>query len=760
MLACRICGKDVYASCGADGAPSASSHLHARPVLPTGDTLYLSDACVSEAELCAITQSPGYERALGIQLPSATDAPGHPGPSTPLQGLAQRLSSLQLPAVPARLLDDTPETSDAPSAAETAALDSLRAEHELIQRDVAAYVQKAEKKMQSAIQSAKEKVQSRGSTEVPAKAPARPSHLGTPMPSSRRSASSDMSQVGRLSASFAKLGRVLPEAMEKRAESQAARAPAAEADRAHPPPAPKAAAPPTAPPAGAPDDSETGSIDEEAGLGDTDEPVFETDEDLARPSAGPAPAPAPPLVRDVERKPREVSDVSQKLNSGMGMSFSMLAGHGLKAAHEHLGRADRLERAYEHEQQGPYDLQRTGRPSAHAPPHVNAAEHASVRRGRYTDEELALAGVLASNIPSHRHSRTVAPDADEAPADVLARSVPSKRALWTPAPRPRRDVSDGFDREPKTSLPYKEKMMVPSLRKAIRERRAPPSPPAARHTPSRRTSGFLGTGEARAPPVPSAEPAEAPRAPPTAPREASSAPPPVPPVPYVPSASVRVSLGPESAPRALGAVLDEAPPSRTDLDKTVYYMHYVQNLKLSKRTGWFHHGVPAPESIADHMYRMAMLAMLVDPAGMDVRKCVAMALVHDLAEAQVGDLTPMCRVDKAEKTRREHAAIEYLTRDLLADSPAAQQIRALWAEYEERTTREARLVKDLDCFELCLQAYEYEQAHGVRDLQQFWQGAVPKIQHAQVRAWAQTLLRKRRALWESRGVPYDAPSEP
>ena len=189
-------------------------------------------------------------------------------------------------------------------------------------------------------------------------------------------------------------------------------------------------------------------------------------------------------------------------------------------------------------------------------------------------------------------------------------------------------------------------------------------------------------------------------------------------------------------------------------------MHYLQNLKLSKRTGWFHHGVPAPESIADHMYRMAMLAMLVTYAELDVRKCVMMALVHDLAEAQVGDLTPMCQVDKEEKTRREHAAIEYLTRNLLADTPAAQQIRALWDEYEARATPEARLVKDLDCFELCLQTYEYEQAHGIRDLQQFWLGAVPKIQNAQVRGWATALLEKRRTLWQARGEPYDAPPTP
>ena len=33
-----------------------------------------------------------------------------------------------------------------------------------------------------------------------------------------------------------------------------------------------------------------------------------------------------------------------------------------------------------------------------------------------------------------------------------------------------------------------------------------------------------------------------------------------------------------------------------ELDGMLYYMHYLQNLKLGKRTGWYHHKVPHPES--------------------------------------------------------------------------------------------------------------------------------------------------------------------
>ena len=34
------------------------------------------------------------------------------------------------------------------------------------------------------------------------------------------------------------------------------------------------------------------------------------------------------------------------------------------------------------------------------------------------------------------------------------------------------------------------------------------------------------------------------------------------------------------------------------------------NVQLTKRTGWVRSAVKSPESIADHMYRMAVMAML------------------------------------------------------------------------------------------------------------------------------------------------------
>ena len=63
-------------------------------------------------------------------------------------------------------------------------------------------------------------------------------------------------------------------------------------------------------------------------------------------------------------------------------------------------------------------------------------------------------------------------------------------------------------------------------------------------------------------------------------------------------------------------------------------------------------GVKEPESIADHMYRMSMMAF-VAPANLDRSKLIDMCLIHDLPESIVGDLTPSDNVSKESKHELE-----------------------------------------------------------------------------------------------------------
>merc|ERR1711862_1051506 len=149
-------------------------------------------------------------------------------------------------------------------------------------------------------------------------------------------------------------------------------------------------------------------------------------------------------------------------------------------------------------------------------------------------------------------------------------------------------------------------------------------------------------------------------------------------------------------------------------------------LKKIKRTGWVMRQIPLPESDADHMHRCAMLALMVGqpadprddyssnemtryhPDRVDTTKLLRMALTHDVCEALAGDLTPFCKgIDK--KHEKENAAMTKI-RSTVGD-PLGKELYDLWLEYEQQQTTEALLCKDIDKFEMVVQAYEYEKEH-------------------------------------------------
>ncbi|EIM88714.1 HD domain-containing protein [Stereum hirsutum FP-91666 SS1] len=178
------------------------------------------------------------------------------------------------------------------------------------------------------------------------------------------------------------------------------------------------------------------------------------------------------------------------------------------------------------------------------------------------------------------------------------------------------------------------------------------------------------------------------------------------------------------------------------------FFHILEKLKTQKRTGWVDQGIPNAESISDHMYRMAVLAMCSSDTKLDIARCVMLAVVHDLAEAQVGDIAPREGIPKAEKRRLEAEAMHNFVTEMLHNSPAAQRIEALWQEYEDQETDEAKFVKDLDRFEMASQALEYERAHG-NDLQGFFDSSLPNLKHPEVQEWGADLIKERDASQKS-----------
>ncbi|CAF1080854.1 unnamed protein product, partial [Brachionus calyciflorus] len=142
------------------------------------------------------------------------------------------------------------------------------------------------------------------------------------------------------------------------------------------------------------------------------------------------------------------------------------------------------------------------------------------------------------------------------------------------------------------------------------------------------------------------------------------------------------------------------------------FLLHVGQAKRTYRSGWILRGIKEPESIADHMYRMSMMAFLA-PENLDRSKCIEMCLVHDLAESIVGDLTPQDNVSKQEKATLEKEAFQKLS-DFIKDNPNSSHFKKLIEEYSSHLTPEAKYVKNLDLFDMYLQAYEYEQLNNIK----------------------------------------------
>jgi len=163
------------------------------------------------------------------------------------------------------------------------------------------------------------------------------------------------------------------------------------------------------------------------------------------------------------------------------------------------------------------------------------------------------------------------------------------------------------------------------------------------------------------------------------------------------------------------------------MEELLKALSQIGQLKDLPRAGWVREQVPHPESVADHSFRAMVLALVLAPQlGVDVGRVLRLLLVHDLAESDptVGDITPFDGVAPEEKHRRESTAMERLCAAL----PGGEEVLNLWREYNDGTSAEASIAKQLDALEMALQATEYERRHG-KELVGFLESAWRKIQH-------------------------------
>jgi putative hydrolase of HD superfamily len=155
----------------------------------------------------------------------------------------------------------------------------------------------------------------------------------------------------------------------------------------------------------------------------------------------------------------------------------------------------------------------------------------------------------------------------------------------------------------------------------------------------------------------------------------------------------------------------------------------IQRLKRLERTGWTLRGLaPGAESVAAHSYGVAVAAMMLADelqargVAVDMERLLRVALMHDWAEARLGDMprTGSAYFNADERRRAERAAFD----DIVSQSGAGLETKysELHEDYEQRGSLEARLVKAADIIDLLVQVLAFERA-GARGLDEFWEGA-------------------------------------
>ena len=136
------------------------------------------------------------------------------------------------------------------------------------------------------------------------------------------------------------------------------------------------------------------------------------------------------------------------------------------------------------------------------------------------------------------------------------------------------------------------------------------------------------------------------------------------------------------------------------------FFYLASELKKVPRKGWKTKvGIEHPESVADHSYCTAVMAMVLsDSKNLNTEKVIKMALLHDLAESVTGDFTPD-EISKNDKTTIENETMN----EILSKLPdnLSKEYNSIWKEYTDRTTKESILLHDIDKLEMAIQAAKY-----------------------------------------------------
>jgi putative hydrolase of HD superfamily len=106
------------------------------------------------------------------------------------------------------------------------------------------------------------------------------------------------------------------------------------------------------------------------------------------------------------------------------------------------------------------------------------------------------------------------------------------------------------------------------------------------------------------------------------------------------------------------------------------------------------------ENDAEHAWHMAIMAFVLQEYAnepVDILRVMKMVLMHDLVEIYAGDTYAYDETGKQSQREREVQAADRIYGMLPEDQ--AREFRAIWEEFEERCTPEAKFARMLDNYQ-------------------------------------------------------------
>jgi len=178
--------------------------------------------------------------------------------------------------------------------------------------------------------------------------------------------------------------------------------------------------------------------------------------------------------------------------------------------------------------------------------------------------------------------------------------------------------------------------------------------------------------------------------------------------------------------------------------------NYIEFLKMAgkskklRRTGWVREGIRNPESIAEHSFRVGLLALILsEKLGLDKDKMVKMALIHDLGEISTGD-TVWTRgniVDISIREQKEKEEQKVLSK--LFDMVGNEELKAVFQEMLMGITKESMIFWQIDKLEMALQALEYEEEQD-KNLEEFFLNADLFVKEPLLRKLLNEIVKRRK----------------